>query len=142
MFALFAGFFYFTRNVAIFLLSCSGQYFFHISLGDDLVISSETEGIMQLISKICARVFRDVTFSGQHHHLHLFQSSYDIFTGITLTKFFLKYPVDDQCRKTCDEVCRDSVFPAKIYWPSPKLTFHYPEAFLNLPTLLVDTNDC
>ena len=37
---------------------------------------------MQLISKICARVFRDVTFSGQHHHFHLFQSSYDIFTGI------------------------------------------------------------
>lgn len=38
-------------------------------------------------------------------------------------------------------MCSDPIFSTEIYWPCFKFGFHYPEAFLNLPSALHDVDD-
>lgn len=50
-------------------------------------------------------------------------------------------PVDKQCHETSEKMCSDPTLSTEIYWLCFKFGFHYPEAFLNLPSALHDVDD-
>ena len=93
---------------------------------------------MQRVRQVRPHIYRYIPVSRAYQHIHIFQRGQDLLTAVLPSQFFLKDPVDDQCRETGHEVCRDPVLPAKVHWPCPELALHDPEALLDLPAPVVD----
>ena len=61
--------------------------------------------------------------------------------GILIVQLPFQIPVYNERNKACDKVSKDPVLTIKVHGPCLKIRFHYPEAFLDFPPVLVRFDD-
>lgn len=114
---------------------------FHLLLCHDLIVSPETESLVQRVREVCSCVTGNIARAFDLLEVHPSELADDVFTGEVAFQSLLKHPVEDQRQKAGHEVRLYPLIPAQVDRPCLELAFHDPEAFLNLPALLVDPDD-
>ena len=97
---------------------------FHLTLGDEFIVCSETANFVKVIGQFCSLICGDETLFFYTCKVHFFECAEYVVTGVSIIDAFLKVSVYDQGEKACEEM---SFYPnviLKEYWSCFKVSFH------------------
>ena len=97
---------------------------------------------MERVCQVCPCINGRISklFSWMRHP-HFPQGIYDLFAGISFLQLFFKDSVDHKGNKACKEMGLDMLLGLQIYGTFLKVCLHAPEAFFDLPALLIELYD-
>ena len=97
---------------------------------------------MEGIRDLCPLIGWNVSHrAGKTRHVHTGERIKYLPACVSPVQFLLQQPIDQQCCKTGEKVCLDTVIPLEIDRPRFEFRFHNSETFLDLPSSLVDLYD-